>query len=258
MFVGGVVIEDEVEIAIRWSLRVDELKELEPFLMAMPILALPNQLAVGHIERRKQGRGAVADIIMRHGSGASFLERQSRLRAIERLDLALLIAAENDRMLGRIQIEADHILELLHELRVVGDFEGPHQMRLQSMRAPDAPNRAVTDIQGLGERTLAPLGRLRRPRPQRALDDEFSHPRAIDRFASAARSIKLQPRAPAFGEALAPARRLLSSDAQRTGDLLVIATFQSQENDPAPLHQALWRHQAPGLLAQPLEVFGRW
>src|SRR5688572_10283094 len=119
--------------------------------MAMPILALTNQLAVGHIESGKQSRGAMADVIMRHGSGAAFLERQSRLRAIEGLHLALLIAAEDDRMLGRIQVEADHILERLHKLRVIGVFEGSHQMRLQSMRAPDTADRAVTDIQSLGQ-----------------------------------------------------------------------------------------------------------
>src|SRR5215216_3512545 len=107
---------------------------------------------------------------MRHRSGASFLERQSRLRAIEGLHLALLIAAEDDRMLGRMQVEADHILELLHKLRVLRDFERPHQMWLQAMRPPDTANRAVTDIQSFGEGTLAPLRRLRRARPQRALD----------------------------------------------------------------------------------------
>ena len=38
-----------------------------------------------------------------------FLQRQSRLGAIERLDLALLVDREDERLVGRIEIEADHV-----------------------------------------------------------------------------------------------------------------------------------------------------
>jgi hypothetical protein len=51
------------------------------------------------------------------GAGAARLHRQARLSAVERLDLTLFIDREHHRVLGRIDIEANNILELLGELR---------------------------------------------------------------------------------------------------------------------------------------------
>ncbi len=149
MLVRGVVVQDQVQIAVGGRLRIDELQELQPLLMAMPILALPDEGAIGHIERRKERRGAVADVVMGHRAGAPFLERQAGLRAVQRLDLALLVAAEDERVLGRIQIQPDHILELFGKARIVGDFEGARQMRLEPVRTPDAADRAVAQVQAL-------------------------------------------------------------------------------------------------------------
>ena len=39
VFMGGVVVHDQVQLAIRRGLRVDLLKEAQPFLMAMSGLA---------------------------------------------------------------------------------------------------------------------------------------------------------------------------------------------------------------------------
>ena len=39
VFVRGVVIEDEMQGPIRGRLRIDEFEKLQPFLMAMPVLA---------------------------------------------------------------------------------------------------------------------------------------------------------------------------------------------------------------------------
>jgi hypothetical protein len=47
--------------------------------------------SVVEVEGRKQCRRAVALAIVDHGPGATLLHRQTRLGAIERLDLALLI-----------------------------------------------------------------------------------------------------------------------------------------------------------------------
>src|SRR5271167_3155010 len=54
---------------------------------------------------------AMAFIIMGHGAGAALLDRQPRLGAVERLDLALLVDAEHHRLVRRAQVEADDILD---------------------------------------------------------------------------------------------------------------------------------------------------
>src|SRR5690606_36458904 len=106
VIMGGVVVEDQMEVPICRSLSVDELQELQPFLMAMTILALPDQGTIGHVQRRKERGSAMAHIVMGHSSGPSFLQGQSRLRAVEGLNLALLIAAEHDGVIGGVQVKA--------------------------------------------------------------------------------------------------------------------------------------------------------
>jgi hypothetical protein len=45
-------------------------------------------------------------------------DRHRRLRRCERLDLALLVGAEYERLVGRVQVEADHLPHLVDEQRV--------------------------------------------------------------------------------------------------------------------------------------------
>jgi hypothetical protein len=40
------------------------------------------------------------------------------------LDLALLVHAQHHRLVGRVQIDADHIDQLLIETAVIGELEG--------------------------------------------------------------------------------------------------------------------------------------
>ena len=56
---------------------------------------------------------------MRHGAGASLLQRQAGLGPVERLDLALLVDRQHDGMRRRVDIEPDHVAQLVDELRVV-------------------------------------------------------------------------------------------------------------------------------------------
>src|ERR1700722_15197307 len=74
---------------------------------------------------------------MGHRSAPALLYRQAGLRAVESLYLALLVRAEDNGVLGRIQIKPDNIGELLGKLWIVADFETPRQMRLQTITTPD-------------------------------------------------------------------------------------------------------------------------
>ena len=61
-------------------------------------------------------------IIMGPPLGLAGPQRQQRLGAIERLDLALLIHAQHDSALGRIEIKTDDITHLLDKGRVARQF----------------------------------------------------------------------------------------------------------------------------------------
>ena len=68
---------------------------------------------------------------MRHGLPAALLQRQTGLCPIERLDLAFLIAAQHQGMLGRIQVQTHHAFEFLGKPWILADLEGLYQVRLQ-------------------------------------------------------------------------------------------------------------------------------
>ena len=65
------------------------------------------------------------------------------LRAVERLDLAFLVNAQHHRLVRRVHVEPDDVDDLLLELRIVRDLEGPDEMRLETGLPPDALNRRV-------------------------------------------------------------------------------------------------------------------
>src|SRR6476646_4192316 len=92
-------------------------------LMAVTLHVAADDSAVEDVESREQRGGAVAFVVVRHCPSAARLHRQPRLGAVERLDLALLIDRQNDRMGGRIDVETNNVLELRRELRVGRQLE---------------------------------------------------------------------------------------------------------------------------------------
>ena len=110
MFVRGVVIQDQMQVTIRRGWRIEQAQELQPFEVTVPRLALADHGAIGDIERGEKRGGPVAHIVVGEGAGTAFLQRQPRLSAIQRLHLALLIAAQHQRMLGRCEIESHDLL----------------------------------------------------------------------------------------------------------------------------------------------------
>ena len=55
-------------------------------------------------------------------------------------------------------LEAHYLFELLHKLRVVGNLEAPDQVRLQSVRTPDAPNARWADTGSFRHTAPTPMG----------------------------------------------------------------------------------------------------
>jgi hypothetical protein len=76
---------------------------------------------VEHVERRERGACAVADVIMRRRAGPALLQWQTRLGAVERLDLALLVGNAQHRIQTVILESYDYVTTLVtagvHDLR---------------------------------------------------------------------------------------------------------------------------------------------
>ena len=73
----------------------------------------------------------MALIVVRHGSGAALLQRQSGLCAVKRLNLALFVDRQDDGVCGRIDIEPDDVAQFVDEARIVGQLELAHPVRFR-------------------------------------------------------------------------------------------------------------------------------
>ena len=78
----------------------------------------------------------MALIVVGHGGGAALLERQTGLRPIQRLDLRLLIHAQNHSPIRWIKVETDDLGDLSLKQRVIRDLEPLREMRLQASFGP--------------------------------------------------------------------------------------------------------------------------
>ncbi len=145
MFVRRVVVGNKVNGKVLRHRGIDHAQELQPFLVAMPPHARADDRSIQRVQRSKERGGSIALVVMRHRGAVAARERKPRLGSIQRLDLALLVQAEDDRVLGRVQIETDDFFEFLGESRIVAHLEGPHLVRFDSIAAPDSKHARFTD-----------------------------------------------------------------------------------------------------------------
>ena len=111
--VGREAVEHDVELKVFWHVEVDELEEPQHVGGLVTLLAVAEDLAGADVHGREQIGRPVALLVVGHGAGPSSLERQARLGPVERLDLGLLVEAEDDGPLGRAHVEPDDVDEPL-------------------------------------------------------------------------------------------------------------------------------------------------
>jgi len=83
--------------------------------MSVSRLALGNHTAIGHVQGGEQGRRTMTNVVVRDAFYVSQAHRQHRLRALQSLNLALLIDTQYQRVIRRIQIKPDYIAHFLDE-----------------------------------------------------------------------------------------------------------------------------------------------
>ena len=161
-FVGGVVVENQMDVARFLHGSVDAAQEAQELAGAMTRHAFPDDQTRLDVQRGKERGGAMALVIMGHRRRAPLLQGQPGLRPIKRLYLGLLIDAEHYGTVRWIEIEANDLGNLLLKHRVVRDLEALHDVRLQPGISPDAPHARSRDTHRLGHRRAAPVRGVRR------------------------------------------------------------------------------------------------
>ena len=97
-------------------------EEAQELLVAMARPALGQDPAGGNVQGGEEGGGAVADVAVRDAFDVTQSEGQEGLGALQGLDLALLVNAQDHGMVGRIKVEADDVADLFDEEGVGGEL----------------------------------------------------------------------------------------------------------------------------------------
>src|SRR3984957_16771894 len=170
---GVVVVEDRMDGLAGGDLALDGVEETDELLMPMALHVAADYGSVEHVHRRKQRRRAIALVIMSHRSRPALLHRQARLGSVERLDLALLVDGKDNSVRRRIDIEPDHVAQLVNERGVFGELELPDAVWLKSVGAPDALHGRDADAGCLRHRCVRPMRRFGHRRLHRQRHDAF-------------------------------------------------------------------------------------
>src|ERR1022692_3674213 len=123
---------------------------------------------------------------MGHRSATPFLDGQSGLSAIQRLNLAFFIDTEHDCLLRRIQVQSNHVGHLLQKLRIARQLESLRAMWLQLVSAPDIVDRGLADALALCHGPATLVGHPRRFSLQSRVHDRGDLVYFIEGFSSAA------------------------------------------------------------------------
>ena len=191
--------------------------------------------------------------------------RKNGNRALQCLNRRLVVHAEHDGVLWRIQIQADHVRRLLLEVRVVRRHVPLQAMRLETRPLPRQVNYRMAHSQVLPQSSGAPVRRTVRRRLPRNSQDPRPHRRCQNRRRATLRFPRRERRHAAFTEPLVPlvdqrrrapetlldggpgrtrceeednpgAPRVLLPDRSGTSAPLQFAPFGRGQDDAVPLH----------------------
>jgi len=143
---------------MRRDIGVDMFKKIEILLVAMAFFAAGEDLAGGDVERGEERGRAVADIVMGHAFDITQTHGQNGLGAVQRLNLALLVDAQDHGVVGRMEIQPDDITDFFDEKGIIGDFEMALAMGLKTKGAPDPLDCRPRDLGIFGDRACRPMG----------------------------------------------------------------------------------------------------
>ena len=118
VFVGGIIVGTQMDIQMRQRFAINLVEEAKKLLMAVALGTLAQDPPGFDVESSEQGHRAVPGLIVGPGCRMAGDQWQRRLCPLQGLDLALLIYRHYHGMVGRIDVEADHIAHFVDEGRI--------------------------------------------------------------------------------------------------------------------------------------------
>ena len=227
------IVHDDVDVEIGRDMLFDGVEEATEFLRPMARHAFADDGSGLHVEGGKERGRPVPLIVMGVPLGLPGSHRQQRLGAIQRLDLRFLIDAEHQRVVRRVEIEADDVAHLVNKQRVCRQLEGFAPVRLEGERPPDAMHGRDRQTRGLGHRARTPVGRGGRHRLQ-CRHHHFSDLLIPDLARSPRAGLVGKAVQPFGGEPLAPSRHRDAGHPKLLGDREIGRAIGRQKHDLGP------------------------
>src|SRR5262249_1402905 len=125
----AVVVADQVNLWPPVSL-VDRLQEADELHVRVFRKTPAVNLAADDLQSCEKARRPVPFVVVSHPRRQTRPQRQNRLSPVERLDLGLLVDAQDEGPFRRIMVEADNVSLLAVEVRIGTELEPLHSMRL--------------------------------------------------------------------------------------------------------------------------------
>ena len=238
VFVGGVVVHDQVHVQLRWNSRIDPFEKAEKLLMAVARLAVGEDGSGGDVESGKERGGAMADIIVGDAFQITQSQGQHRLRPAQRLDLRFLVHGQHHGVIRRVQVETHDVAHLLHKKGIGGELEGFAAMRLEGKGLKDPVHRGFrksVDFSGLADAPVGSPGRLGLQRTAQQRGHLF-----IGNRASATRTkLVVQPLDAVLDKPLPPLAHGGLRPPQARGNLGIGVAFGGPKYHLGPGHQRM-------------------
>jgi hypothetical protein len=236
---GAEVVENDVNFLP--GIIADQLVHEVQEVPASPAVVMTRfDLPGAHIQGCKQRRSAMALVLMVKAlEGLPVGKAQVSLRTFQSLNRRLLIHTQNDRMVGRREVDSYQVRRLGGKLRVGRDAPTVSPLQANAVTGQGPPNLPGRDAaQGLGDQTAIPTAITRRGRLIEQSQDAPLHLLAVTPAPACARSI-LQAPQPLGGETTSPLAYGGGAKTQLLGDGGSGRARCCRQNQLGPQHQTL-------------------
>ena len=187
----------------------------------------------------------MTDIIMGHAFDITQPHGQHGLGAVEGLNLALFIDAEHQRMIGRMQIQADNVAHLLDKERIGGELKTARTVGLHAEGLKHAMHGGTGDAAGLGSLPNAPVRALGRSAGEGALE-QSRNLLVVDAAGPTRTQFVIESGQAVLNETLPPLTDGGLGPAQATGDLGVALSIRRPEYQSGPCYQSMRQSAGTG------------
>jgi len=238
--VRPVVVEHEMGFQVLRDASIDGVEELSELNATVTSVMLSDDPSALHVEGCKERGRPVSHIVVGTPFDLPRPQRQDGLAAVQGLDLRLLVHAQYQRAVGRVQIESHDIAHLLDQQRVGRELEALGTMRPETESTPDATDAASAQARSLGQRPRTPVRRVLGLALECQRDD-FLHMSVADLARCSRPRFVQQPVNPVLDETCSPAADSLTGDAELLGDVAVVSTLRATQHDARSQGQRLGR-----------------